>query len=125
MLPLEPNEDLKIFMSQSNRYPSPIDFQLEYQYREEIVFNDGVGANFEVHNFYFGIFSMSGLSVRVGCGFRVDPFGSNAALMQKIKLSDDQKLAEEKARQEKKDNKIEEAIFAEPSEEIVNASRFR
>lgn len=41
MIPLEPYEDIKIYMSKFSKLPSPEDHQLEYQYQEEIVISEG------------------------------------------------------------------------------------
>ena len=39
--------------------------------------------SFESQKIYFGVYSMSGIAVRLGYGYGKDPFGSSYALMPK------------------------------------------
>ena len=67
-----------LYISKFNKYPNPKDFFTKYGPGEDIVIEPTTGSKFEITHFYLGVFSMSGLSIKIGFGLYKDPFGANS-----------------------------------------------
>ena len=71
LLKLEDWEDCTIYVSKINKYPTPQDYQFKHKLNEVIKLDGNeTGQAFETKKFYLGIYSMSGLDVRLGFSFR-------------------------------------------------------
>ena len=94
MLPLEANEDVVMYLSKFNNKPCSKDYQYKHHLNEDIQIVPTDYQSFSVQNIYVGLFSMSGLSIRIGYGLYKDPFGCNSALMRKKTANLDSKEAQ-------------------------------
>ena len=56
-------------MSKYTKFPTPIDCSNTFSINEVMVIIPTSANIFEVSNIYFGIYSMSGIKVRLGFGF--------------------------------------------------------
>ena len=74
---------------------------------------------------YFGLYSMSGIKVRIGFGFRKDPFGCNKGLFNTLGKGETvNKEALAKLKEEQQNAMIEKEIF-DQANETQNAVKFR
>lgn len=85
-----------------------------------------MGTDFEVSRLYFGIYSMSGITLRFSFGFVTDPYYCNAALMRKTAkvVNKKSKEAAQRAVEDQKNAKIEAWLF-ELDPKKKNPGRFR
>ena len=111
-LALDPyKEDAVLVCSKFNPTPTIEDCLVAVPANQEAILFPTDSKFFNVNNMYFGIYSMSGIHVRVAFGFQKDAYPTNACLMRKNGTSEaDKKLAlREKLELEQK--QVEESIF--------------
>ena len=129
-LPLEEFEDVAIYASVYSKRPTPLDYTFSGTANEEIQVTATTFNYFEVPKLYFGVYSMSGLTIRLGYGFGKDPYGSNAAMMPQSKVLDGKRniaMAQVANREqaERKNKVIETMLLSDKPELNSNPARFR
>ena len=82
-LELRPDEDVVLYGSKFTQLPTKTENQYTFYINDLSSVLASPGNEFEVSKLYFGIYSMSGITLRFSFGFAVDPHYCNAALMRK------------------------------------------
>ena len=126
-LPLRPNEDCKLLMSKFVSFPTPVDHQYSYSCNQLIRIEASTTAAFETKNLFFGLYSMSGIRIRIGFGWRKDYFGSNKGLFKPPGRWNfaQNKAALQKEKEDQRNAQIEKEIFEPGDDTAQNAVKFR